>query len=77
MPTFTSSDIFELMVTFAEEQDDRLSQALDAQHPMSSFNDVAQKLGLYNAWQKYRNDYLREFYLKWCKRHDIEPDFSF
>ena len=77
LPTFTSSDIFQLMVTFAAETDTRLSRALEAKYPMNRFNDVAHEIGLYDDWQKYRNDYLREIYLKWCKRHGIDPDFSF
>lgn len=67
---------FEIMEEFAEEAVNpkvrrRLEGALAAKHPMSSFNDRVEELGVRNEWEEYRAVCYDKIIADWRRDNEI------
>lgn len=71
IPMATASEIFEVMVEFAEQQADtvtiQLLDVLNKKRPFRMFKDKVEQLGIKKHWNDYEQSYARRVMTEWLK----------
>ena len=71
IPQITSTEAFDIMVSFAEKQDDRIANqlvtVLNGRRPFRSFKDKLNELGVENQWYVFESDYAKYRITEWLE----------
>lgn len=73
IPQMTSSEAYDLMVSFAKRQNvevsSQLLDVLDGRKPFRSFKDKIKGQGIENEWYDFENDYAKNEMLAWLEQY--------
>ncbi|WP_162805725.1 UPF0158 family protein [Sporosarcina sp. PTS2304] len=69
IPTSSSSEMYQVMMEFAQKQSDdavnRLQASLNGRKPFPQFKDAVSELGVDKEWYEFERDYAREKMVEW------------
>lgn len=73
IPQMTSPEAYDLMVSFAQEQNTEISSqlmdVLNRRKPFRSFKDKVKGQGIENEWYEFENDYAKNKMLAWAEQY--------
>ena len=75
IPQISSTEAFEIMVKFAEEQEqhnrNELLAILNRRNPFRNFKNTVYFLGLKDAWYHFENEEAKKMVNQWLEEYDL------
>lgn len=71
IPSITSSEVYDIMVSFAKKQPDPISihllNVLNGKKPFRFFKEKINELGIENHWYEFEQDYAKSRMTEWLE----------